>query len=678
MHTNINPAHSVKKTSFRPTFILLTTLFLTVAATASFGQTIKAFERAAEKSASQRDYYTAIRYLENALTIDSLRLDLVARHGELSQLFGAPSLAAEDFQKVLSRDQSGKYAYIYKNLAESEKSLGKYDAAIQHFQNYLDKNTVATAAEKETVNQAILDCDWAVSLLANPDPTVLIERLNEQVNTPLSDFAPMKKGDTLFYSSFQQMDWKDKNYPPRPIVKMMQTIGDAAPTETSFNDPARHTAHTTFSPAGDVMVYTLCDYVGTVDIRCQLYLRRKIAGNWSAPEKLPNFINDLDATTTQPNLAFGMEKGQMTLLFASDRAGGKGKMDIWSATQNMDGTWQIPVNLAALNTEGNDITPFYEANSQTIFYSTDGKRSLGGYDIYKSQRNALVGGPSADVPDNEWAESENIGLPFNSPGNDLYFMDNGQGEVSFFASNRAGTNQFDKEACCYDIFRTKLLPLQLEAFVFTKTGQTPIPGVDVKLIEMKGATDSKQNTGDDNQADFEVGRNRKYMIIATKDGFMPDTVILTTQEIPVNRIFRSTLFLDMPKKDEPKDPNWNKKDPKLTPGWLNQFLPVTLYYDNDEPNRNSHATTTALSYDETFVKYISRKEDFLRIYTRGMVGEQKKQTWLIFLTPMCKKVIRASKFSQNRSNASSTAAMMSKLSSKVTRRRWQKMIIIKI
>jgi outer membrane protein OmpA-like peptidoglycan-associated protein len=626
MHANINPTHLEKMTKFRPSFILLTALFLAVTATVSFGQSIKAFERAAEKSAAQHDYYTAIRYLENALTIDSQRLDLIVRHGEFSQLFGAPSLAAESFQKVLSRDLSGKYVAVFKNLAESEKNQGKYEAAIQHFQNYLDKNTAATAAEKEAVNQAILDCDWAVSMLANPDPTVLIERLNEGVNTPLSEFAPIKKGDTLFYSAFQQIDWKDKNYPPRPIVKVMQTIGDALPTETSFNDPARHTAHTAFSPKGDVMIYTLCDYVGTVDIRCQLYLRHKIGENWSAPEKLPTFINDLDATTTQPNLAFGIENGKLTLLFASDRAGGRGKMDIWSATQNSNGQWDAPINLAALNTEGNDITPFYEANSQTIFYSTDGKRSLGGYDIYKSQRNALVGGPSADVPNNEWAEPENVGLPFNSPGNDLYFMDNGLGEVSFFASNRAGTNQFDKEACCYDIFRTKLLPLQLEAFVFTKTGQTPILGVDVKLIEMKGATDSKQNTGGDNQADFEVGRNRQYMIIATKEGFSADTVILTTQEIPVNRIFRSTLFLDIPKKDEPKDPNWNKKDPKLTPGWLNQFLPVTLYYDNDEPNRNSWATTTATSYDESFVKYISRKEDFLRIYTRGMVGEQKIQS----------------------------------------------------
>ncbi len=620
---NANPLIIDKMTTQIAKTILLPAAFFCFFAAPIFGQSIKAFERAANKSAENRDYYSALKYLENALTIDSSRNDLLVRHAEYSQLFGAPALAVESYEKVLRNNQSGQFNMAYRGLAEAEKSLGKYNDAVRHFQAFLDKNPTAPVADFDAANQAILDCDWAVSMFGSPDPSVLIERLNEGVNTPLSDFAPVKKGDTLFYSSFQQLDWKDKNYPPRPIVKMMQAVGEAAPVETSFNDLARHTAHSAFSPKGDLMVYTLCDYTGTVDIKCQLYLRRKTGNDWSAPEKLPNFINSDSASTTQPSLAFGYETGKLSLFFTSDRKGGRGGMDIYSTVQEPDGSWGVPQNLFAINTPGNDITPFYDGKTNTLYFSTDGRRSLGGYDIYKSQQNLLVGGPSADDPMNGWAMPENLGLPFNSSGNDLYFMEEKDGEATFFASNRLGSAQIDKDACCYDIYRTKLLPLRLETMVFSKIGQNPIPGVNVRMVEVAGPADANQNTGDDNQADFEVNRNKKYMLVAEKEGFISDTTYLETNEVPVNRVFRSTLFLDLKLKEDPKF--GPQKDPKLTPGWLNQFLPVTLYFDNDEPNRNSWATTTSLTYDQTYVKYIGRKEEFVRVFSRNLAGEQKIQ-----------------------------------------------------
>ena len=109
---------------------------------------------------------------------------------------------------------------------------------------------------------------------------------------------------------------------------------------------------------------------------------------------------------------------------------------------------------------------------------------------------------------------------------------------------------------------------------------------------------------------------------------MPDTVQLITSTIPLNRIFRARLFLDLPKKEEPKpDPetDWNSKNPRLTPGWLSQFLPVNLYFDNDEPDHRTRDIVSKFSYDETYVKYISRKEEFIRVFSRGLTGEQKIQ-----------------------------------------------------
>ncbi len=615
---NTNPLIFEKMTTQLAKAILLPALILCAATASTNGQTIKAFERAASKSAEHHDYYSAMKYVENALTIDSTRTDLLVRHAEFALLFGAPTLAEESYEKALQQDQSGQFVAAFRGLGEAERRLGKYDEAIGHFELFMNKSQSAPQADRDAVEQAISDCVWAKSVLATPAPEVVIERLNEDVNTTMADFAPVKKGDTLFYSSFREVDWKDKNYPKRPLVEVMESVKDAAPVASSFNEKERHTANTAFSPKGDLMVYTICDYVGPVDIRCQLYLRRLVNGKWSQAERLPDFINADSATTTQPSLCFGYEKDKLTLLFASDRKGGRGGMDIYTSAQEADGSWSKPVNLQAINTAGNDVTPFYNTESQVLYFSTDGRRTLGGYDIYRAQHNAFVGGPSSDDGAAYWDTPENLGLPFNSPGHDVYFTEEKGGEATFFASNRLGSVQVDKEACCFDIYKTKLLPLRLETLVFNKKDQSAIPGVNIRLVEDRGPSGSQQNTGDDNQADFQVDRNKRYMLIAEKDGFLPDTTFLMTNEVPANRTFRSKLFLDFKPKEEPKEGKL-----RVTPKWLEQFLPVTLYFDNDHPNPNTRATTTSLAYDETYVRYISRKDEFVRVFSRGMTGEQK-------------------------------------------------------
>lgn len=623
-----NPVHTNPKLISQTMIIRRLTLMLSLVLTTAlaFGQTARAFERAAEKAAGHRDFYSATRYLEMALEIDSSRTELLFQHAVYSKEFGAPGLAAYSFQKVLMRD-AANFPQAWRGLAECEKVLGKYAEAIQHFQFFLEKQPLISVFEKEDAAREIMDCEWAMEMLNNPDPGIVIERLTELVNTENSEFAPVQKEDTLYFSSFRYVDWNDRHSPPRPIVKVMKSVGEGMPSEVEFNDPARHTAHTAFSPDGQVMVYTLCDYTGTTDIRCQLYFRKKVENGWSEAVALPKFINLDSSTTTQPNLAFGMEQGRLTLFFASDRPGGKGKMDIWTTSMNPDFTFTTPMNLSVVNTPGNDITPFFDGETRTLFYSTDGLRNLGGYDVFKTQIQ-FVGGPSADDLANYWSQPENLGLPFNSSGNDIYFMPQADGETTLFSSNRAGSTPIDKEACCYDIYKGKLLPLRLETLVFETQSQSPLSGVDVQLIELPGDPKGSQNTGGDNQADFEVGHKRHYLLIATKEGFLPDTVQLITSSIPLNRIFKARLYLDFPKKEAQKpeqEPDWNTKNPKLTPGWLSQFLPVNLYFDNDEPDHRTRDIVSKFSYDETYVKYISRKEEFIRVFSRGLAGEQKIQ-----------------------------------------------------
>ena len=79
-----------------------------------------------------------------------------------------------------------------------------------------------------------------------------------------------------------------------------------------------------------------------------------------------------------------------------------------------------------VNTWGDEITPFVAADGQTVFFSSNGLQSMGGFDIYRTTRNAAGG----------WTEPEHLGSPINSVDDDMAFAIGAKGEVGYFATRR--------------------------------------------------------------------------------------------------------------------------------------------------------------------------------------------------------------------------------------------------
>jgi len=89
--------------------------------------------------------------------------------------------------------------------------------------------------------------------------------------------------------------------------------------------------------------------------------------------------------------------------------------------------FSVPVNLGpGINTPGNEITPFYDYENSTLYFSSDGHVSLGGYDVFKSEGTF-----------GQWGEVENMGFPVSSSADDMYYIrELGSGDV-YLVSNRA-------------------------------------------------------------------------------------------------------------------------------------------------------------------------------------------------------------------------------------------------
>ncbi|MBK7087165.1 MAG: hypothetical protein IPH53_21990 [Flavobacteriales bacterium] len=150
-------------------------------------------------------------------------------------------------------------------------------------------------------------------------------------------------------------------------------------------------------------------------------------------------LND-GSRNTQPMVA--VVDGSERLLFASDRPGGAGGMDLWWGHLSGNTVRDLFPLLGAVNTPGDESAPFYEVTENKLYFSSNFLPGLGGFDLFVSEHRDDVFGPP-----------QNWGTPFNSPANDLYAAVYAAQRSGLLTSNRVGSLAKKGETCCSDIYR---------------------------------------------------------------------------------------------------------------------------------------------------------------------------------------------------------------------------------
>ena len=516
-----------------------------------FAQTKAAFIRAGEEAMSKNDFFTAMNHFEEALEFPGSEAAIRYQYGEAARQFFAYDLAIQQYQLVLNDKKVDRFPLTKFWLSSAYQSMGKYQKAINGFNDFI-KNT-SNQAFKEKAMVARQACEWAQSMVTRPHDMV-VTHLDKKVNTPYSEFGAIKRGDTLYYSSYRYQMPHDQTVPRRRTTKVLTQKGTAKgrPLSRKFNETDKLTAHTSLTPDGQRIYYTICEYTDEVKIRCQMYYRdldqRK---RWGYAQKLPATINQEGFTATQPAWGVDPATQQAVLYFTSDRPEGKGGMDIYQVeiTKNGFGT---PVNLAKINSEKDDITPFYHQQSQTLFFSSMGYQSLGGYDIYQAKHDGT-----------SWKTPHHTGYPLNSSYNDIYFTLNADSTQAYISSNRSGSYYLEEKnkACCNDIFFVKINP--------------PLPIVP-KTPEMDTSP-----------------------VVAVSP-------IVSVPEKPKKPSIPTAPSIKPPVEITPPPPV------ATTIEKLKLVLPLPLYFHNDQPDARSFLETTTTDYQRTYNDYIQRREEYLK------------------------------------------------------------------
>ncbi len=662
---------------------------------------IAAMLKAADKAFSEGDYYTAMQYNYRIVQIDTLNEAALDGFGKSAVALSAFERADTAYRLMDERKFKGLDGLALLHWADVQFRLGQFENAKGTYNRFLaapPAGTPQSAIEKAKEN--LKNADWAADIIYNEKSDLEAKYVDDANTVEWSEFSPLQWHDKLYYSSYSFPFKKDKQFPKRHLIKIMEGTqeGDSLLVKpTDFNEEDKHTAHITFNQAGDVMYYTICEYVATANIRCDLYMRKSTGiDTWGPAIKLPDNINNEEYSTTEPNVGHTPNNDREVLYFVSDRPDGLGKKDIWYS-QILRDSFSAPVNLAAVNTKEDDVTPFYHTPSSTLYFSTTGRRTLGGFDIYSSK-----------VVNNQWNEPSHAGLPYNSIANDVYYTMDDAEETIYFASNKRGSYNESEEACCYDLYRVGIIRPAITVDVHTKCLEEPVYGTKIRLTETTGNKNGPEQVQEvvaGSLVHFEMKLGKSYLLTATKEGYEPysrklenvsssDTVRIDLLPAPVKLKLAVTVFdrdstitsdplydittilIDLgPSENSLKGQGtartYTYTDNKTheydllanhrykvvvslncydsdsseintlcltTPQTLtkkfylnhtltnlNCYLPIKLYYDNDEPDKRTLATTTKQEYRLTYVNYIRRKQEFIKIFTEGMVGDELQQ-----------------------------------------------------
>lgn len=578
-------------------------LFFTIAFfSGASGQTLNAYVKGAQEALEKKDYYTAYNFLRIAHEIEPNNTANTYSLAEAARYYSAFTMAEKYYSEVDSSAHANDYPATTFWLAFVKERLGKYQEALDLYQIYLTEFS-GEDADLATQAQEHADvCTWALKEIENKDTTLLLEHLGPEVNTTFSEFGAAQTENLLYYSSLRFLKPDDTSLPQKPYAKILISENDSTGVlDTLLNDPFFHTSHTAFNAAKDRVFYTICDYVnGTTDIRCDLYYRDIIDSTYGLAQKLPEPINMEGFTTTQPYVGYDPQSDREVLYFVSDRPGGKGKLDIWFCYVAGPDNFTAPENLSSINSDGNDMSPFYHRKSKTLYLSSTGYLGFGGHDIY-SVKNI----------DGVWDTLVNLGSPINSSLDDAFFSLSDDGMEGYFSSNRLGSLYLspEDEACCFDIYHFEKPPLK-DRVILVRTFETykglnpqPLFGVNVTLAVLPDGTPDIREDYLANEYLYVLDRDKDVNVSGTKKGYKSDMRSFNTSDNPDEDTLVIDLFLEIDK--------------------IDVFLYSKIYFDNDEPGPAT-ADRTEARYLETYDAYNARKDKFITEYSGGYAPEAKE------------------------------------------------------
>ena len=457
----------------------------------------------------QENYRASIPYYEQVLAKDP---------NNAKALFNA-GIAYLSFDKEKASDYIYKAQRLKPKVSKDvEYWLGRvdhlnynFDEAITHYQSY---NTTLKAKKSNEVRRQevaqLIQHSKNAKVLFNSPKDIFVKNLGPSINTQYAEHSPVISSDDrlLLFTSrgqytgaatnkkklaadgeyfeeiYESRRVDDENWEkPRSLGQALVTKGHDASIQLYDND-------------SKLLMYR-------DDENGDIFSSDKVNGEWTAPKKLNSSINskafESDAYVTPDG---------KTLYFSTGKYSEDGTLDLYYSTRGSDGDWGPAKSMGgAINTKYDDDSPYVSKDGKTLYFSSRGHNTMGGYDIFKSTHDSIG---------NKWGAPENMGYPINTPDDDSYYRLSPDGSYAYLSSYRIG-GYGEKDIYTINYIKNATV----KGKVFAKDSTTVIPGVEL-VFSGKQADNTPLSFRDVSKPDgsYQVAMlsGRTYQVAVSKDG----------------------------------------------------------------------------------------------------------------------------------------------------------------
>ncbi|HMN04822.1 MAG TPA: hypothetical protein PKD45_03775 [Flavobacteriales bacterium] len=375
---------------------------------------------------------------------------------------------------------------------------------------------------REEIDRQIAMAHTASSLTADP-VRLKIRNLGPAVNSPAHDYCPVvtADGSRMFFTSRRAgtmgalKDASDQFYEDIYVSEQQGGQWGAARNVGAPINSIMQDATVGLSPDGNEMIIYRA---GTDNPAGELLISQRAQGIWSTPARMTDKIN---SKYHEPSAAISPDGSE--IYFTSDRPGGFGGRDLYRIRRLPNGQWSEPLNLGPeINTPYDEDAPFLHSDGTTLFFSSNGHNTMGGFDIFKA---ALL-----DPDMNVWEKPVNLGYPLNTVNDDIYFSLSEDGRTGYFSSERPGGlgGQDIHEV----IFPVSQVEYQLVQGVVTDGNEQPLKArivvTDTRTETVFGIYNTNGRTG---RYIMAIRPGQPYQLDVSAEGYVDRELnLLTTDE----------------------------------------------------------------------------------------------------------------------------------------------------
>jgi outer membrane protein OmpA-like peptidoglycan-associated protein len=483
-------------------------------ATPADAQSTRKDLKTGNKFFEQENYRAAIPYYEKVLAKDP---------NNAKALFNA-GISYMSFDKEKASDYIYKAQKLKPKVSKDvEYWLGRvdhlnynFDEAVAHFQAYnatLKKND----QRKEELAQWIQHSKNA-KVQFNSPKDIFVKNLGPTINTQFSEHSPVissddkiliftSRGEAVTGASGSVSDKKNKSV--AADGEYYEDIFEATRVDDENWQKPRSLSGVLNGKGHDASIQLFDNDTKMLmyrnDNNGDIFVTDKSGGDWTAPKALDGNINskafESDAFITPDGL---------TIYFSTGKFSEDGTLDLYTSTRTSTGSdWGTPKSLGAnINTKYDDDSPYLSKDGKTLYFSSRGHNTMGGYDIFKSEY---------DEAGRKWGPAINMGYPVNTPDDDSYYRLSPDGSYAYLSSYRIGGYG---EKDIYTINYIKNANIVGKVFS-SKDSTTVIPGVEL-VFSGKQADNTALSFRDISKPDgaYQVAvlSGRTYQVAVSKDG----------------------------------------------------------------------------------------------------------------------------------------------------------------